>query len=115
MAGDAVVKWVPNKLAAAQIKEIIFEETKKGFEIDAKSEAVRLSPVDTGFNRRSIDTEVKETPKGTEAKIFTQSGYGGYLEIGTRNMPARPYMVPAVRKAIVIIKRKIKLRLKGSK
>jgi hypothetical protein len=38
---------------------------------------------------------VKLTDKGVEAKLFTQSGYGGYLELGTSRMRAQPYLWPA--------------------
>lgn len=98
--------------ARRQMRQAIFKATQTVFEIDIKEQAVRDSPVsekwpsipeqrgepriDTGANRRSIDTEVTQTEKGTEAKIFTQSGHGGYNEVGTALMPARPYIGPAV-------------------
>lgn len=34
-------------------------------------------------------------PTGVSVAVFTQSGYGGYLEVGTRFMGARPYIGPA--------------------
>ena len=37
---------------------------------------------------------------GTESfRVFTESGYGGYLEIGTKRMRAFPYFRPAFDKA----------------
>lgn len=73
------------------------------------------SPYDTGTNRRSITADysdgngvntVGETvsassnegmPTGGDIgfRVYTQSGYGGWLEIGTKRMPARPYIGPA--------------------
>ncbi len=50
------------------------------------------SPFLTGNNRRSMDYEIK----GLEGRVFSTSGYGGYLETGTSKMPARPYMKPAL-------------------
>lgn len=49
----------------------------------------------TGTNRRSIDSAVTDTPEGPQAQLFTTSGYGGYLEVGTSKMPAQPYLNPA--------------------
>jgi HK97 gp10 family phage protein len=55
------------------------------------AEAKTRSPVDTGNNRDSIDFEAK----GLHAEVFTESGYGGFLEVGTSRMAARPYFRPA--------------------
>ena len=55
------------------------------------TEAKTQSPVDTGHNRDSIDF----TAKGLHAEVFTESGYGGFLEVGTSRMAARPYFRPA--------------------
>jgi HK97 gp10 family phage protein len=94
--------------------EAIHEGVAEIFELDVKPEAIKESPYLTGTNRRSIDTDVTETPEGIQARIFSQSGYGGYLEIGTRKMKARPYMFPALYKYIkklgTLIGEKIKLK-----
>lgn len=49
----------------------------------------------TGHNRQTLDVEFEETPSGTRAKLFGQSGYSGYLEVGTSKMRAQPYIWPA--------------------
>ena len=50
------------------------------------------SPVLTGTNRRSIDWDA---PSPNVRRVFTQSGYGAFLEFGTKKMAAQPYMKPA--------------------
>lgn len=79
--------------------------------------AKELSPYDTGHNRRSITMDafvdgervgaqvesgftVDSATLGVKARgpsfrIYTQSGYGAFLELGTRRMPAQPYIYPA--------------------
>ena len=96
-------------------------------ELDIVPEAKRLSPVspdnpkivgtkykDTGHNRRSIDATVIDTPEGPSAELFTQSGYGGYLEVGTSKMPARPYLYPAFQRFIGKLGEIISGKLKAS-
>jgi HK97 gp10 family phage protein len=53
----------------------------------------------TGNNADSIDYSVDSTRGGATAQVFTQSGYGGWLEIGTSRMAARPYFAPAFQQA----------------
>ena len=65
------------------------------------NDAIQLSPVNTGNNRRSIKYEVGpgEVAKSeNEAAIYSTSGYGGYLETGTVKMAAKPYFKPALDK-----------------
>ncbi len=75
-------------------------------------DAVRGSPHKTGYNRRSIASEVSGmgtvirgtyaeinrmvNDSGLEAVCYSTSGYGGYLETGTWKMAARPYFRPAL-------------------
>ena len=96
------------------MKDAILSATKEVFELDIKPEAVRNSPVTpagleynlakgkkgravkgTGHNRMSVDVEVIVSPEGPRGTLFTQSGYGGYLETGTSKMRAQPYLFPA--------------------
>lgn len=82
-------------LAQKQVQEAILKSVADTFELDIKPEAAKNTPVLSGTNRRSIDTEISLVPEGIKAELFTQSGYGGYLEIGTKKMQARPYLLPA--------------------
>ena len=70
----------------------------------------------TGNNSRSIRFEVgpgKEVAKGElEGAVYSTSGYGGYLETGTVNMPAFPYFKPALDKNIHKLPAGIKAELK---
>lgn len=83
--------------------------------------AKRNSPYLTGHNRSSITADfyvdgrlVKSwsengnpvnqirvaMERGTfGCRIYTQSGYGAYLELGTKRMAARPYIYPAFERA----------------
>ena len=80
------------------------------------NDAINFTNKLTGNNARSItynvgnDRKRKGTPVGgrtfnpLEPKtppltgmVYSTSGYGGYLETGTRYMDARPYIYPAVR------------------
>jgi len=54
-------------------------------------DTIANSPHQHGTNRRSIRMRIN----GLVAEIFSTSGYGGYLEVGTVKMPARPYFRPA--------------------
>lgn len=63
--------------------------------------AKQRSPYDTGNNRDSIKWR-KESEN--EYIVFTESGYGGYLELGTVKMPARPYIKPAYHDAVRALK-----------
>lgn len=67
-------------------------------------EAKKRTPHLTGHNMRSINPggavhssgATTIDPKNIDGEVFTTSGYGGYLEVGTHKMGARPYIVPAV-------------------
>lgn len=110
--------------AKQQVKGAIDKAVRDVFNLDILPEAVKNSPVTpegmaynqakfssqphkpgtkvdpvrlkgTGHNRQSLDVEFTETPSGPQAKLFSQSGYGGYLEVGTSKMRAQPYIWPA--------------------
>ena len=70
------------------------------------------SPVLTGTNRRSMVGEVsgmgmvagsgerdrQVDDSKIEGAVYSSSGYGGFLEVGTSKMAARPYIKPATDK-----------------
>lgn len=95
------------------------------------NDAIKGSPIITGHNRRSIAYKVgnkavrKGSPRGDEkpfsnwqpqltelqGAIYSTSGYGGYLETGTRFMAAQPYFKPALDKNIKKLPEGIKAEL----
>ena len=64
--------------------------------------AKESSPYLTGHNRSSITMD--ETPgKSGDVpgfSVYTQSGYGAFLELGTKRRAARPYIMPGIRRSI---------------
>ncbi len=92
-------------LKTKEVEDKVKKATQLGMKdvvVDIANDAIKGSPVLTGNNRRSIKFEVG--PGGAVAKregegaIYSTSGYGGYLETGTVNMPAQPYFRPALDK-----------------
>lgn len=122
MSGEVIVRL--NLDARAQIQSQIDKAVRDVFQLDVLPEAIKNSPITpegveynqakfdsqnhrpgthidpvklkgTGHNRQSLDVEFETTPSGPKVKLFSQSGYGGYLEVGTSKMRAQPYIWPA--------------------
>lgn len=102
------MKLLVNFITNLKTKEVIdkvkkaTENSLKNVVVDIANDAIQLSPVDTGNNRRSIKYEVGaggEVAKGElEGAVYSTSGYGGILETGSVKMAARPYFKPALDK-----------------
>lgn len=93
---DVQFTFRPNPAAMAKLNGALFRALDETLDLDILPEAKEGSPYITGTNRRSIATDTQEAGGRVEGSIFTQSGYGGYLEVGTSKMAARPYLWPAV-------------------
>ena len=94
-------------------------------------DAIRMSPKKTGHNSRSIAAEVsgmgvvENGGEGSaermvdddklEAATYSTSGYGGYLETGTRRSRAFSYFKPALDMHIKELIPNIKKRLESAK
>lgn len=132
MPDDAYLEVRINTKAKDQVLEMILAATKETFQLDIVPEAAANSPVTpegyqrnleqgkkgvhatgTGQNRASIDFTVEASPEGVKAELFTQSGHGGYLEVGTSKMRAQPYLFPAAMKFLKGIAQKVKIKIAG--
>lgn len=51
------------------------------------------APIDTGFLRGSIRAEAESSHSW---RVIVGAEYGAYVELGTVNMEAQPYLMPAV-------------------
>jgi len=74
------------------------------------SDVINIHPwkTQTGNNSRSIKFEAK----GLEGKVYSTSGYGGFLETGTARMPPFPYFRPALDRNVHKLPEGIKAELK---
>ena len=88
--------------------------------VQVTGDAVRWSPWITANNRRSIVGEASSMgmvasggagekerlvdDSKIEGAVYSTSGYGGYLEVGTSKMPAQPYIKPAMDKNFTVEK-----------
>ncbi len=103
------------KEVLAKVKKAT-KEALKDVVTDIAADAIKLSPILTGNNRRSIKFEVG--PGGEVAKnegegaVYSTSGYGGYLETGTVKMSAKPYFKPALDMNIKKLSKNIKAELR---
>lgn len=94
--------------SSALFKEALYESMLELFEIDIVSTAKELVPVlaeatterEPGALRDSISAKVTKLKKGVRAKVTTDTGYGGYVELGTKKMGAEPYLYPAFQENI---------------
>jgi hypothetical protein len=91
----ADVRFNANPRALRKMSEVSFGRIRDLAE-DTVSRAVDKSPYDTGNNRDNI--KFAQERKGAFI-VFTESGYGGWLEIGTERRPATPYIRPAYQEA----------------
>ena len=85
------------------VNQALLEATEEIVGFDTVATARELCPVLNkatkerwpGENRDTISGRARLDKKGVKAFVTTKSGYGGFLELGTKNMPAEPYIWPA--------------------
>lgn len=91
--------------------DAVFNAIKDEFEGPILADAKAHTPVDEGdkregtpghtpHNRDSLKATAFFTKDGPMGKLYSTSGHGYFLEIGTRYMGARPYAWPAVQSHI---------------
>ena len=91
-----------NGAALAELFESPAGEIAKDLErraLQVERAAIRGCPVDTGRLRSSITHEIGQDGQGLLATIGTNVEYAPYVELGTRNMVAQPFLLPALEAA----------------
>ena len=73
------------------------EKATKQTSLAAQADARDNAPVDTGNLKQSISTEHERSTEAATSTVYTNVEYGLYQEMGTVNMPAHPFMVPAAK------------------
>lgn len=58
--------------------------------------AKQMSPVDTGYLKRSIQRDTKGKGSDAVGRVSTTTEYAIYQEFGTSKMTAQPFMFPAL-------------------
>jgi HK97 gp10 family phage protein len=101
MAQATVILNLRTTAAKKEARDAIFAATREMFDKKILPLAKHLSPREATLrpgkvhNADSLEVRTKRTDKGVTATMFSQSGHGGYDEIGTSKMAAQPYMLPA--------------------
>ena len=63
---------------------------------DIASKASQKAPVGpTGRTKRNIGREVGWKTDGWQGEVFTETGYGKFVEGGTKTVAGRPFLFPA--------------------
>lgn len=102
-----------NASGIKQIKDGIYYGTDDYVQelTDHAKDLAKFGKYATGETEQSIANEVEEVGPGVRAKVFTQSGHGGYLEVGTKRMKAEPFLFPAFQRTMNDLAQRIKSRL----
>jgi hypothetical protein len=100
--------------ASNAVYDAIKEAIAEVFEQNILPDARALSPVGeeavrpgSKRNRESLEIKVYGTKDGPGARIFSTSGHGGFLEVGTRKMGAQPYIYPAFQSNVGLLMARI--------
>lgn len=92
---DGLESWIQSEenwaeKALNEVVEVI-EQTALKVERDAKFN----TPVDTGNLRHSITAEVLKSDKKVHAEIGSDVEYSEFVEFGTSNQKAQPFLIPS--------------------
>lgn len=97
MAAVVTVSGVDEAIAKLERYEVLVRagiaEAQAAAANDTTTLAKRLCPVDTGRLRSSIRPRI--SAGDLSAEVYTDVEYAGYVEYGTVNMQAEPYLRPA--------------------
>jgi HK97 gp10 family phage protein len=72
------------------MQEAAVEAIEQGL-VEIREDAQQLAPVESGDLRDSIRTEMR----GNEGKVVVGVDYGAFVEMGTYDTEAQPYLYPA--------------------
>lgn len=81
-----------------RVRENIADELNSGAQT-CVSLAKELAPVRTGFMRNNIAQTEDATPDHLRVTMESQADYSVFVEYGTVNMDAQPFMTPAFESA----------------
>ena len=96
LPGSNEVNQLAHDLAAAPLKAQRRATTALGKAVkDIEATAKTLAPVDTGFLRPSISSDVTVQGTTIRGEVGPTANYGAYVEGGTRRQRAQPYLRPA--------------------
>lgn len=106
---NVIVQTIMKTKQASQQVETATEKALKNVVVDIANDVIKIHPwkTQTGNNSRSIKFEAKKL----SGSVYSTSGYGGFLETGTVNMPAFPYFKPALDRNIHKLPEGIKAEL----
>ncbi len=85
------------ELFDSEDSDVAAELLRRGLKVERA--AKRNAPVDTGRLRSSIGTNLGHDSDGLYVEVGSEVEYALYQELGTRRMPAHPYLRPALRAA----------------
>lgn len=104
---DALINKFKSQPAIIQREaDAIVQNTALRVETRAK----KMAPVDTGYLKQHI--QAKKTGM-LSAEVNSSANYSIWLEKGTRKMPAKPFMLPAMKQEEVFFFQKLQNLLKG--
>lgn len=89
--------FIPNLLVGIEWEhspEALAIVTVIGKAVEARAET--LAPVRTGALKASITSASQGISTTAQAAIFATVEYGGFVEFGTSDTPAQPYLRPAL-------------------
>ena len=91
------IKIINNTPAVIRKINKLTDDGKLDFVQKCKDIIKEDAPKDTTTHASEIDFD---EPKAGSFRLFSQAGYGAYLEFGTSKMQAQPHFAPGINKAI---------------
>lgn len=95
----AKFKW--DKKGIEKLKETEIDDGMEKLAEDIKDQAKQLSPKDTG----TLANSIKKEKKGDKWTVIADTDYAFYVEMGTRDQPAQPFLRPALHKVMAKTKK----------